>query len=70
MGGDLYTPNRYFLFSLTLSGMGWGPFRPPLSENRDFSGTEHPLDLRPVCKFKFVRCRQVEKNQITLSFLV
>ena len=23
----------------------------PLSENRDFSGTEPPLDLKPVCKF-------------------
>ena len=46
---------------LTLSGMGGGPFRPPLSENRDFSGTEPPLDLRPVCKFKFVRCGPVEK---------
>ena len=42
----------------------------PLSENRDFSGTEPPLDLRPVCKFKFVRCSPGEKTQRALSFLV
>ena len=47
-----------------------GPNGPPLSENRDFSGTEPPLDLRPVCKFMFVCCGQVEKNQSALSFLV
>ena len=29
----------------------------------DFSGTEPPLDLRPVCKFKFVRCRPGEKTR-------
>ena len=34
----------------------------PLSENRDFSGTEPLLDLRPVSKFKFVCCGPVEKN--------
>ena len=39
----------------------------PLLENRDFSGTEPPLDLRPVCKFKFVRCGPVEKNLSALS---
>ena len=42
----------------------------PLSENRDFSGTESPLHLRPVCKFKFVRCGPVEKKQSNLSFSV
>ena len=31
-----------------------GPFRPPLSENHDFSVTRPPLDLRPVCKFKLL----------------
>ena len=31
---------------LTLSGME-GPFKPPLSKNCDFSGTEPLLDLRP-----------------------
>ena len=35
----------------------------PLSENRDFSGTEPTLDLRPVCKFKFVRCGPGEKTR-------
>ena len=28
------------------------------------------IDLRPVCKFEFVRCGPVEKIQSTLSFLV
>ena len=42
----------------------------PLSENRDFSGTETPLDLRPVCKLNFVRCGPVEKKQSALSFSV
>ena len=43
----------------------------PLSENQDFSITEPPLDLRPVCKFEFVRCGPVEKKlelSICLSF--
>ena len=35
----------------------------PLLENLDFSGTEAPLDLRPVCKFKFVRCGPGEKTR-------
>ena len=39
-------------------------------ENRDFSRTEPPLDLKPVCKFKFVRCGPVEKKQSSLSFSV
>ena len=43
---------------------------PSLSENRDFSGPEPPLDLKPVCKFMFVRCGPVEKNQRALSVLV
>ena len=42
----------------------------PLSENRNFSATEPPLDLRPVCKLKFVRCGPGEKNQSALSFSV
>ena len=42
----------------------------PLLENLDFSGTEPPLDLRPVCKFKFVRCGPGEENQSSLSFSV
>ena len=35
----------------------------PLSENRDLSGTEPPLDLRPVCKFKFVNFGPEEKTR-------
>ena len=31
-------------------------------ENRDFSGTKPPLDLRPVCKFEFVRFGPVKEN--------
>ena len=42
----------------------------PLSENRDFSTTEHPIDLRPVCKFKLVRCGPVEKTQSARSVSV
>ena len=49
---------------------GGGSFRPHLSENRDFCRTEPPLDLRPVCKFKFVCCDPVEKNQSALPFSV
>ena len=45
---------------LTLSGTG-GPIRTPLTENRDFSETEPPLDLRPVRKFEFVSCGPQEK---------
>ena len=62
----LFTNRRngkhYVLGKSTLSGME-GPFRPPLSENRDSSGTVPLLDLRPVCKFKFVRCGPVEKKK-------
>ena len=32
-------------------------------ENRDFYTIEYPIDLRPVCKFKFVCCGPVEKNR-------
>ena len=35
----------------------------PLLENRNFSGTEPPLDLRPVRKLEFVRCGPVEKTR-------
>ena len=31
---------------------------------------EPKLDIRPVCKFKFVHCGPVEKNQSALSFSV
>ena len=53
---------------ITLLVMG-GPFQPPLSENRDFSGTEHPLDRRLVSEFKSVRCDPVEEKS-ALSFSV
>ena len=42
----------------------------PLPENRGFSRTEPPLDLRPVCKLKFVSCGPGEKNQSGLSISV
>ena len=45
---------------LTLVNAEGGRKHHPLSENRNFSTTEHPIDLRPVCKFKFVRCGPVE----------
>ena len=32
-------------------------------ENRDLSGTEHPIELRSVCKFEFVHCGGVEKKR-------
>ena len=68
---------RHFYFFLSEYPKGWNCrsfvcfFNPnypgggrnhhPLSETRDCSGTEHPLDLRPVCKFKFVRCLETHK---------
>ena len=55
---------------LTLINAGGGRNHPPLSENRDFSGTEHPSDLSPVCKFEFVRCGPLETNQSALSVSV
>ena len=36
---------------------------PPLSDNRDFSKTDPLLDLKPVCKFKFVHCGPVERKK-------
>ena len=41
----IFMVNKTLHSCLTLSGTG-GTFRPPLSENRDFSGIEPPLDLR------------------------
>ena len=38
------------------------PNHHPRSENHNFSTTKHPSDLRPVCKFEFVRCGPVEKK--------
>ena len=38
---------------------GWGSYH-PLSENRNFSGTKHSMDLRPVSKFELVHWGPVE----------
>ena len=35
----------------------------PLSENCDFPGTEHPIDLRPACKLKFINYGQIVKTE-------
>ena len=48
----------------------FNPNCPGGRHNPDFSGTKPPLNLRPVCKFKFVRFGPVEKNQSALSFSV
>ena len=46
--------------------MGGGGNHDPLFENRGFSGTENPLDLRPVCKFKIVfYISQVSRDDLT-----
>ena len=41
---------------ITAGGWGGGGNHHPLSEIRDCSGTECPIDLKPGCKFMFVRC--------------
>ena len=54
---------KLYIFTITLSySQGGGCNHKPLSENCSFSITKPPLDLRPVCKFEFVRCGQVEKK--------
>ena len=53
-----YTQTMSFL---TLINMGGQNNHPP-SENHVFSTTEHPVDLRPVFKLKFVRCGPVENK--------
>ena len=45
----------------------WGGNHHPASENRDFSATEHPVDSRPVCKLKFVRCGPASKKALSVS---
>ena len=42
-----------------------GRNHPQLKENRDFSGTKHPDDLRPLCKLEFVRCVKYPYRQPT-----
>ena len=68
MGFDSIKINLGKELTLVIPGRGRNYYS--LSENRDFSGTEPPLDLRPVCKFKFVHCGPVEKNQSDLFFWV
>ena len=47
---------------------GGGRNHPPLSENRDCSETECPIDLKHGCKFKFVRSLETYiKKLITLG---
>ena len=52
---------------LTLITMG-GRNNHPLLENCYFSINKHQVDLRPVCKLKFVRSRQVKKRALSLSW--
>ena len=49
---------------------GGGCNHHPLSENHNFFGAEHPLDVRPVSKFVFVHCGPVENPPSALSFSV
>ena len=58
----LHCLSHIYIWHLNPNYPGGGRNYHPLSENRDFSATEHPLDLRPVCKLKFVRCGPGEKN--------
>ena len=46
---------------------GGGCNHHPSSENCVFSATVHPVDLRQVCKLKFVRCGPKEKNRVLYS---
>ena len=52
--------------SLTLN-KARGCHHPPLLESRNFSRIKHPVDLRPVCKLKFVSYGPVEKKLSALS---
>ena len=56
--------NNLFIIILLQCGVGSGGGHNyhPLSENCNFSRIELLLDLRPVCKFEFVHCGQVEKK--------
>ena len=55
--------SKEYNLSLTLIFPGGGgPNHHPQLENRDYYETEHPLDLRPVCKLEFVHCGQVKKK--------
>ena len=58
-------PNCGWINCLTLinAGVGGRGDHHPPTENRVFSPTEHRMNLRPVCKFEFVRCGPVEKKE-------
>ena len=54
---DLF-PDPVGHFGLTLKSPG-GSKWPTANQKRYISGTECPIDLKPVCKFKFSCCLQV-----------
>ena len=47
---------------------GYNP--PPMSENRYYSGTKHPVDLSSVCKLIFVRCGPKKKKRLLTLYLI
>ena len=53
---------RINLLTLVNAGEGGGNHH-PLSENRVFSTTEHPVNPKLVFNFEFARFGQVEKNR-------
>ena len=55
------------ILSLLFRGRGRGESLSSV-ENPNFFGTELPLDLRPVCKFEFIRCGPVKKNRVLSLF--
>ena len=61
---DEYIPIKQPQPSLTLIVQGGGGNHHPLLETRDCSGTEHPLDLRPVCKVEFIRCLETNLGKL------
>ena len=63
-------PDNNILYKINPIYPEGGRYYHPLSENLNFSGTEPPLELKPVCNLEFVRCGLVEKKQSALSFLV
>ena len=54
---------RFGSGEIVIFRQGGGRNHHPMSENRNFAGTKPPLDLKPVCIFKFVRCGPVEKTE-------
>ena len=67
-GRNLLTNSRlirspYFLNPYQAGGAKW----PTANLNEFFSATECPIDLKPSCSFKFVRCLEVYKKFINLD---